>query len=268
MANDSPLIDHNGIQNSEIPTAQIVEPKTRSFSSLTTYQLFLLATWTLVADITLFRTLGFAGPAVWFAIVPVFFWGKSASRVKRLPLLIATALLLLVALRLVWLGSVVNVISGLVLTIAIALASNDRVPRVVEGVVFAMRVCVDGCLRIGGYRSDQNDPAARRSLDQSGHTGKEGERIDPSIYALGWIFPVIAICVFGAIFVFANPDLFRWVSERLASVWDISLAWIGGLSPLEIPFCLAAFVFRRRNVVARANDPQIWSRSFDCPSRG
>ena len=59
---------------------------------------------------------------------------------------------------------------------------------------------------------------------------------------LAWFLPMVAAVVFGSIFVFANPNLFDWVSLRITELADRFQQWFAGMSFWEIPFCILALL--------------------------
>jgi Domain of unknown function (DUF4173) len=53
--------------------------------------------------------------------------------------------------------------------------------------------------------------------------------------------PLVAAIAFGGIFVFANPDLYTWVTKQLEQLQSWVWEFFSGISYFEIPFCIAAF---------------------------
>ena len=188
-----------------------------------------VALWTLIADLLIFRAYGFSGPGLFFGLVPLLFF-IGCDELRRGPAWkLIVALLLLVAVRLIWSGSGWTIFSGVVLVVALAMSAAGYVPYVLEGGVLAGRVIVDGARRLGMYRlpADSSDPSGiARSNAQM----------------LSWLLPTIAVIVFGSIFVFANPNLFDWVSLRMTQLAERIQLWFEGVSYWEIPFCVLALL--------------------------
>lgn len=229
-------------------------------------ELFAMAAWTALADLLIFRGSGFLGPAVFLAMTPILFWVVSAGSqntrlmggwVRR----IVVALCALVALRLGWSGSPLAVFSGVVLVVALSMASAGYVPYVLEGMVLAMRSAFDGIYRLAKIRLTR---WAAPSVPQSNPTGGqpsgaesvEMSDVDASSHRdagiepataggsglVAYVLPMVAMTVFGAIFVFANPNLFDWVSTRLETFVLEIQSFVLGMSIWEIPFCILALV--------------------------
>jgi hypothetical protein len=182
--------------------------------------------WTFFADLLIFRTFGFSGPGLFFALVPVLFFigcpGLAVGPARKLTI----GLLLLVAARLVWSGSGLTLFSAVVLVVALSMSAAGCMPYVLEGFVLAGRAVFDGAKRIGGYRLTTWSRGPARA---GGHV-------------LTWLLPAIAAFVFGAIFVFANPDLLDWVSVRVTRAAERFQLWLQGFSFWEVPFCITAML--------------------------
>lgn len=189
-------------------------------------ELVAVALWTLIADLLIFRAFGFSGPGLFFALVPLLFFIGCEKRHRGRAWKLTVGLLLLVAVRLIWSGSGWTILSGIVLVLALAMSAAGCVPFVLEGFVLAGRVVVDGARRLGMYRLPH----------ESGHNVRSSSRM------LAWMLPTIAAIVFGSIFVFANPNLFDWVSVRMTRLAERFQLWFEGISIWEIPFCVLALL--------------------------
>ncbi|TWU42618.1 hypothetical protein Poly41_09160 [Novipirellula artificiosorum] len=183
-------------------------------------------TWTVLADLLLFRAVGFSGPAVFFALVPiVLLMGRTRFLRPRYGISIA-CLSLLVAIRLAWQGSVLTFVSAVALTLAISMAAAGSVPFVFEGIVFGVRVLFDGASRIGRYRC----------------WGKVRNRATTGPSLASWLLPLASVLVFGALFLFANPDLLSTTRTYLFNLADYAWRWVSAESVWEIPFCIFALL--------------------------
>jgi hypothetical protein len=189
-------------------------------------ELIAILIWTLLADLLIFRANGFTGPGLFLAFAPVVFLIGCPKLIVGPGSKLCIGLSLVVAARMIWLGSGWNVVSGWVLIVALSMSASGCVPYVMEGFVLACRAVVDGAIRISQY------PLPRRI----GGSVRSGGR------ALAWLLPAIAAVVFGAIFVFANPDLVDLVSIRIRQLTERIELWLEGLSIWELPFCLLALL--------------------------
>lgn len=183
--------------------------------------------WTLFADVLIFRTFGYSGPALFFAAVPALFYLGCPGLAKGPARKCTIALILIVAARMVWLGSGLTVFSAVMLVVALAMSAAGHVPYVLESCVLAGRAMIDGAKRLTHYR------LPRRRVEVEKHR---------SIAFLSWGLPIVAALVFGGIFVLANPDLFNWVSDELVFLTDRIQLWFRGISIFEFPFCVFALL--------------------------
>lgn len=204
---------------------------------ITTITLLILVAWTAASDVFVFRTLGYSGPAAFFAMVPVFLLlGARMSRHRdsyralfSLPTIVLTLLLLAVSVSLAFAGHGLAVFSGIVLTLALAIACWGVMPLVLETGAYAVRVFFEGFWSL----SQSSFPSLR--LPAAG-----GSRQSSVLWSV--LLPMIALALFGGIFVFANPDLTSWVLEQIQLASDRFWRWIEGVSVWEIPFCVTAFI--------------------------
>ncbi len=221
--------------------------------------------WTVLADLLIFRTFGYTGPGLFFALVPLLFLVGYPGRTDRQPRpeasaevgpakKLTVALITLVAVRLIWSGTGLAVFSGVVLVVALSMSAAGYMPYVLEGFVLAARAIVDGAKRLAKYRltpgpvGDHGFPDAGSVTADDGGSGEvaglsgnlSGDGSAGKIAAL--TLPVVAAMVFGAIFVFANPDLFDWVSGRVSQLADRVRLWLVGMSIWELPFCVTAML--------------------------
>ncbi|NNE00115.1 MAG: DUF4173 domain-containing protein [Pirellulaceae bacterium] len=245
---------------------------------------FAVLLWTVLADWLIFRTQGFTGPALFFAGAPLLFLAGPLRNVHRTTAIVLVGSLLLLSVRLIWLGTGLNILSAVALLVALAMVASGHAPLVAEGLVYAARVWLDGFLAVANYQwlppRDRTTQHAAGDFDdgvhQSGFPATAVGSLDPAaidpvtasssapnVEASGgstadttakptassvrpstssWLLPLVAVIVFGGIFVFANPDLLESVSLRLSHFSEVVQSWFAKLSLWEIPFCLAALV--------------------------
>tara|TARA_R110002049_G_scaffold4601_5_gene32025 strand:+ start:43056 stop:44699 length:1644 start_codon:yes stop_codon:yes gene_type:complete len=195
--------------------------------------------WVMLADLLIFRSMGYSGPALFLLLSPCLFWLGKSEQPASFSTLAVVALMGLVSLRLVWSGSLGAVASAITLVIALAMSAAGAVPLVLEGFVFASRVLADGTAwlirhRLPALRLGNRAPVAAENRNEP----------PPSMLAAisSWLFPIVAAISFGGIFIFANPDLFDSVSIRLSRAMNYVLTWTRGISIWEFPFCIAAML--------------------------
>jgi len=153
-----------------------------------------------LADVTIYRGHGYAGVAALLLGVPILFlFGYPKPRPRR-GFWIVGAMLWLLAARLIWLGEPWGVATGLALIPALALAVSGRVPDVMDSATMAVQSPFAGIHGLVEYI------VAVATVRGS----KPGRRW------LSVLMPLAALCVFGGIFILANPDVVRWV-ERWAN---------------------------------------------------
>ncbi|MGB7324830.1 MAG: DUF4153 domain-containing protein [Rubripirellula sp.] len=184
------------------------------------------AIWTLLADLLIFRSHGFTGLAVFLVAVPILFFGLFPTMFRQASAKWTIGILVVVAARLIWSGSSLTVFSGVLLVVAVSMVAAGSVPMVLEGIVLASRALFDGAVGLGHFHLSK-------------HLGRGGKLPAGSLSIL---LPVVAACVFGSIFVFANPDLLDRVSTSLMDVVTGLVDWLTGFSIWEIPFCVAALL--------------------------
>ncbi|MEN6498791.1 MAG: DUF4153 domain-containing protein [Thermoguttaceae bacterium] len=177
-----------------------------------------------LCDVTIFRGLGFAGYALLFCLAPGLLWLGSPRPRLHASFWAVGAMLLLLAVRLAWLGEAWEVAVGFALVAALALALAGQVPHVLDVLACVVRTPVAGYLGLTHY-----ERSAR------------GLRLGaPRIPWLNVVLPLAAIGLFGTLFVLANPDLvktcldlanrfFRWLGDwlgRFAPTWWELVFWI------------------------------------------
>jgi hypothetical protein len=175
-----------------------------------------------LSDITIYRGHGFAGVALLLVVCPFLLATGCAKPSFRAVSWVIAGMLLLLAGRLIWLGSALGVASGVALLVALAVALQGRTPHVVEVVLSAIRTAGTGCLGLARY----GQWLARFSPLVSSH------------HWLGVFLPLAALALFGGLFVLANPDLVKWVIESANSMMRWLDAWL-----MRTPFHVGEVIF-------------------------
>lgn len=144
-----------------------------------------------LCDLTIYRGAGYAGLALLFAAVPALLaLGKPQPRWQWSSLLLA-GLLVLLAGRLVWQGSLLSVVAGFMLILAFALTLGGHRPYVPDVAATALLTGLAGFQGLARYAGT-------------------AARVGPSAARLPWLsvlLPLGAIVLFGMLFILANPDV-------------------------------------------------------------
>ncbi|HUG71182.1 MAG TPA: DUF4153 domain-containing protein [Pirellulaceae bacterium] len=191
----------------------------------------------LVADVTLFRSHGYAGCAVFFLLAPALLLAGMKSRSQSISVWVSGAMLAVLAIKLLWCGSLLLVLFGFALTVAVAMSALGYPPYVLELIVYASQTVQAGYFGLVHY-------------------WRSASRLSPHVPRGGWLnvaLPAVTVLVFGGIFILANPNLATafgegvdwfvsnlrdWLFERLPTPLEILfwavVAWvtIGLLRPV------------------------------------
>lgn len=178
-----------------------------------------------LCDVTIYRGEGFAGYALLFVLAPVFLWMSAHRRHAGASLWIVAVMLLALAGKLLWLGSASLVSIGFVLIAAFAMSMAGLCPYVLELTFFTLQIPQ------AGYQG--LDRTLRRiSLDRAPRR---------QVQWLNVLLPMLALLVFGGMFIFANPDLVASLGEQIRRAIDLLREWIDRIMPewLEMLFWFA-----------------------------
>ena len=163
-----------------------------------------------LADMTVYWSYGYTGYAAFLAISPILLLVgcPKLSLSRWLP--ITGGMLLLIAGRLVWCGSGLQIACGLFLLVAFSMAMAGLRPYVLELVVYGSHVFVSGYEGLVTYR-------------------RTADRLSPVRGPSSWLnigLPLAAFVVFGLIFILANPDLLTWFNQSLESFATAFREWV------------------------------------------
>jgi hypothetical protein len=168
-----------------------------------------------VSDLTLYRGQGFAGYGAFFLAAPLLLlFGAPRARFGKGSFLVGLMLVLLAA-KLAWNGSMLAVASGFALVVAFAMVLAGLCPYVLETVVYASQTILAGYEGLRQYR-------------------RSSTRLNPAITRSAWLnygLPVAAFVAFGLLFIVANPDLLRSFGETFERVLNSLRDWILEFSP-------------------------------------
>ncbi len=176
-----------------------------------------------LCDITIYRGYGFAGYALLFVLAPVLIFIGSFRRDRSWQLWTISGMLAVVAIKLLWQGSLLLVSSGVVLLIAFSMSAAGQRPFLLEVIVFGSQTI-------------------RAGFDGLAHYGRNLKQIGAPLLNIPWlgvILPAAAFVVFGMIFVLANPNLVASFSEGAEMVFRRLSDWLIHFSFFEIVFWIA-----------------------------
>lgn len=180
-----------------------------------------------LCDVTIYRGEGYAGYAALFAIAPLLFC-LLRFQPRRLVTVFLTMLMLgMLAAKLLWWGGGLQIGIGFALLTALAMALSGMRPFPIETFVFSTMTVPDGYQAIARqWRSaKQFSPNVSR----------------PGILAVG--LPLLALTLFGFLFVMANPDLSAFLGDRVEHFAIEFRKWFDAFTPTagEIGFWLLTF---------------------------
>ncbi|WP_166830741.1 DUF4153 domain-containing protein [Thalassoroseus pseudoceratinae] len=153
-----------------------------------------------IADATVYHGHGYFGVAVLLAAFPVLLAVGSPRPRFGLDFIVATTMLLVAAIRLAWLGSVGLLLAGFALVVVVGMTLAGRLPFFAQFFQYLVQILPAGLLGLIQYGARLGQP--KLGVSRSG--------------GLGVALPAMAVLVFGAIFVMANPDLAELVGGNLS----------------------------------------------------
>ncbi len=163
----------------------------------------------ILGDLALYSGGGFAGFAAFFLLMPgLFYLGVPRHRAIR-HAWILLALLVVLALRLLWLGTPATAVAGVLLLVGFALALAGLPPHILEGFTLAIASLFGGIARLIFY---------------SRNTRKTTRQVTKA--SLAWIVPAAALAIFGGIFILANPAVRDAVGEWFDRAFRDLFSWI------------------------------------------
>lgn len=153
-----------------------------------------------LADATLYHGAGYAGIAALFAGLGILFPFAATGRRSLLSTAFFFVLLLLLAVKLLWCGNVVLVILGGLVLFCLAAIQAGRRLECPEAMIYLFQSLVSAPAVFRSYMC-----RCRNTL-----------RFPGFFTWMSVLFPVLAVFIFGTIFILANPDLI----ERTAQIWN------------------------------------------------
>ncbi|WP_425617560.1 DUF4153 domain-containing protein [Anatilimnocola sp. NA78] len=193
-------------------------------------ELTAVALFVAIADVTIYRGHGFAGlatlllatPVILLLATPVILLFGSPVRQLRGSFWLIGLMLVALAARQLWLGSVLGTLVGSLLITAFVLALRGVWPTVIDSLAVGAQLLGAGAVGMASYA--QIAVGFRPRVSQS--------------QLLQVVLPAIALLVFGSVFLFANPDLVANVEARVDAFFKLLDRWMqSGLpGPAEIVF--------------------------------
>lgn len=156
-----------------------------------------------VFDLWIYRGAGYSGYAAFFLAACGLILFGTPERLSRGAAATVGGLMLLLAARLIWLGSPWLAVLGFLTLVAFAMAATGRRPYMLDLGIHAAQAAIAGVPAVFGYG---------RSIDHGGVT----------VPRSGWLkvlLPLAMVSLFGTVFVLANPDLAAAVSRGLDRFW-------------------------------------------------
>lgn len=168
-----------------------------------------------LADLTIYRSYGFSGNAIFFVGAPILLLLGCPKRSFCGWLPITGLMLLVIAGRLAWCGSGLQIACGLFVLVGFSMAMAGMRPYLLELVVYASQTILAGYEGLAVYR-------------------RTADRLSPVRGPSSWLnfgLPLAAFVVFGMIFIVANPDLLAWFHDSLARFGTALREWFFQLAP-------------------------------------
>jgi len=200
----------------DAPVTVDTVPFLREFAAL-----LLLVT---LCDLTWYRSVGFAGPAVMFLVAPLLFLlGRKTLRYD-VSICLLPPLLIALSTRMIWCGSHLALVCGFVLLTCFGVSLGGVRPYLTRATEFAARTFVAGGERLAPYFQmiSRFTPAFIKS----------------DVFAARILLPAVVLCVFGSIFVLANPDVVTFIEKMLEDAWKYLEQELTNLEFTEVFFCL------------------------------
>lgn len=274
MSNDATFPVAESISGADESSVVLDDPVPGRARAITT-ELVAVALWTLVADLWVFRGQGYLALAAfvgvgWCLLIAVHRFrdgsfherledlnttdtGPSRARACRRTIVLASVFVVASVLRLGWQGGPLVIASAVVSLMTVSLALSGWLPTIGRIITAILTLPLLGIDRASNY----SDASVNTPANPSGSA------------MLSVVMPVVALIVFGGIFVMANPDL-------VSSVSNWTSQWVGELvdffrqmSIWEIPFCVLAFFIGAglfRPLVSMVHEPML--RLLGTPGSG
>lgn len=188
------------------------------------YAVILIVAMIVLADFTIYKAAGYAGPAVFLCVAPFIVCFGIPRRVVRGQTLLIWSMLFASAYRLSINGNATLLLSACWLLFALAVALRGRLAHMFGVLLFAVE-----CLPGGGEFLS----ALHRNLRERtpGPIDDSSERPWADVF-----LPVFAAVLFGGVFVMANPDVVLFFSGQISRFADLCLRFARQFTFGEVVF--------------------------------
>lgn len=189
-----------------------------------------IAAIVVLADVCLFQGDGYFGPAVFFVVAAAIFGLGIPGRARIMAAAVTAILLVVTAWRLAWCGNVLAMVLGYWLLFAYCLSLRGQSPYLLRVFGFIFE-CVPGSLDF--VRRLEGQLRARFLPEQTNRL--KGRTVE-------YLLPVIAVLIFGSVFVMANADVVQVVSSKLSLALDSLNRFFRGFTFGHLMFWLVVTV--------------------------
>lgn len=185
----------------------------------------LVSAWIALTDWLLYQVGSYFSWSIFLlSVVPLFAILKRTSA-RRIPAFMIAIVIVALAIKLAWCGSVLQIACGIVLVLCYAMSTSGIVPFFPEVVAFGGLACSGAVRRILRIRIGSINSA----------TGEGRPYYGSSI----WL-PALFVALFATLFVFANPDLLKSVGVQLQLAFNSISKIFGGVTTVQILFWIAS----------------------------
>ena len=233
--------------------SELRTPPTSEVSPIRGIELLTVVASVVLCDLTIFRGNGFLGLAALFLGLPLLLLAGSPIRRCNLSLGVMVLLLAGVIARLAWCGSTWAVVMGFACLMGYAMSLAGLPPYITRVLGFASQLIAAGHRGLNLY-------ASRFVVQNSWIPGR-------GVF-LSVAFPLVALVVFGTLFILANPDLVKSVGVQFEWLASVVTDWLQRFSILEIPFCIAAGWLVIGLLRPDGREPEEWLATGEVVSTG
>jgi hypothetical protein len=179
-----------------------------------------------VSDLIIYRGYGFAGYAALFVVTPLLLLMGSPQPRRSLAAVVVACMLLVLAAKLVWLGSALLAVAGFVLLAAFAMALAGLPPYVLDVFAYAAQSSFAGMLGLARYWEATDGFSLPK----------------PRSEWLKVVLPAAAVFCFGSLFILANPEIATALGERIRWFFEFLSERMRRFAPTWPEFFLWLFV--------------------------
>lgn len=189
------------------------------------FSLLIAATIALLYDLLVYRGHGHTGGGIFFASSAILYWIAIRQNSFQLHSGFLLLLTFILSLRMVWEGLSIHYWIGIVLLTALCLTRNGFLPTLANVVMYLV----------------QSFFAPLRTIERYSKSFANIEnRLKPAFW-LSVGLPLLAVFVFGGIFIAANPDLMQTTGKWFQLVGDSLSRFLEELDPIEALILFTVF---------------------------